>query len=103
MTWQDRLAGWVSRQVERSPALDHWLEKHIHAIGLHGPQVRHLLRTRFVPAVALLSAVVLVLLVAAVTRRVRRSRDPGRRQAAPAARPPRPPSLAQGPPPGSQP
>lgn len=85
MTWQDRLAGWVSRQVERSPALDHWLEKHIHAIGLHGPEVRHLLRTRFATAGALLSAVVLVLLVAAVARRVRRSRDRRRRQGAPAA------------------
>ncbi len=85
MTWQDRLAGWVSHQVERSPALDHWLERHIHAVGLHGPEVRHLLKTRFVPAVALLSAVVLVVLVAAVARRVRRSRDRRRRQQAPAA------------------
>ncbi len=85
MTWQDRLAGWVNHQIERSPALERWLERHIHAIGLHGPQARHLLKTRFVPAVALLSVVVLMLLVAAVARRVRRSRERRRRKGAAAA------------------
>lgn len=75
MTWQDRLASWVSQQIGRWPALDHWLEKHVHAVGLHGPEVRHLLKTRFIPAAALVSALVLVLVVTAVARRASRSRE----------------------------
>jgi len=69
MAWQDRLANWADAQLGRLPGLDQWSERHFHAIGLHGPEVRHLLKARFAPAAAMLSAAFVVLLLAALIRR----------------------------------
>jgi len=69
MAWQDRLANWVDAQLQRLPGLDQWSERHFHAIGLHGPEVRHLLKTRFLPAAVMLGVAFLVLLAAALIRR----------------------------------
>jgi len=69
MAWQDRLSNWVDSQIERLPALDGWFEKHFHAVGLHGPEVRHLVKTRFVPFAVLVSVVLLVMLVTWLVRR----------------------------------
>jgi hypothetical protein len=80
MAWQDRLANWVDGLLQRLPGLDRWFEKHFHALGLHGPEVRHLLKTRFLPAAMLLSAVLAVLVVMALARRAR-----GGRRSPPAA------------------
>jgi hypothetical protein len=80
MAWQDRLANWVDGLLERMPAVDQWLELNFHAIGLHGPEVRHLMKTRFLPAAMAFSAVIAVLLVVALVRRAR-----GGRRSPPAA------------------
>jgi hypothetical protein len=69
MAWQDRLANWADGLLQRLPGLDHWSEKHFHAIGLHGPEVRHLLKTRFFPAAVLVSAALALLVVSALLRR----------------------------------
>jgi hypothetical protein len=69
MAWQDRMATWLDAQLQRVPGLDQWSERHFHAIGLHGPEVRHLLKTRFVPAALMLSAAFIVLVAAALVRR----------------------------------
>ena len=69
MAWQDRLAAWGDGLLQRLPGLDHWFEKHFHAIGLHGPEVRHLLKARFFPAAVMLSAAFVVLVVMALIRR----------------------------------
>jgi len=74
MAWQDRLSNWVDSQIERLPVLDQWFEKHFHAIGLHGPEVRHLLKTRFVPVAMLVTAAFVVLAVAVLVRRARAPR-----------------------------
>jgi hypothetical protein len=70
MAWQDRLASWVDGQLHRAPGLDRWLETHLHAMGLHGPEARHLLKTRFFPAATVLAAGLLVLVVSALVRRL---------------------------------
>lgn len=75
MAWQDRLASWVDAQLQRLPGLDRWIEKHFHAIGLHGPEVRHLLKTRFLPAAVMVTTLLLLLIVLAVVRR-RSARPP---------------------------
>ena len=77
MAWQDRMANWADALLQRLPGLDHWSERHFHAIGLHGPEVRHLLKTRFLPAAVMLSAVFIVLVAAALIRR-RAARGGGR-------------------------
>jgi hypothetical protein len=69
MAWQDRLANWVDAQLQRLPGLDQWSERHFHAIGMHGPEVRHLLKTRFFPAAAMLGVAFLVLLAVTLIRR----------------------------------
>ncbi|HYW23316.1 MAG TPA: hypothetical protein VE953_04080 [Terriglobales bacterium] len=69
MPWQDRLANWLDAQLQRLPGVDRWSERHFHAIGLHGPEVRHLLKTRFFPAATVVGAVLVVLIVAALIRR----------------------------------
>lgn len=74
MGWQDGLARWVDHQIQQHPALDRWLEQHFHAIGLHGPAVRHLLKTRVMPAAVLVLATMLLLIATLVVRRLRRSR-----------------------------
>lgn len=73
MAWQDRLANWADGVLVRVPALDQWFEKHFHAMGLHGPEVRHLLKARFFPAAALVAAAFAVLLVTALVRRSARA------------------------------
>ena len=67
----------AAAQLQRLPGLDQWSERHFHAIGLHGPEVRHLLKTRFFPVAVMLGAAFLVLLAAALIRR-RGARDRGR-------------------------
>ena len=84
MAWQDRLANWVDAQIQRLPGLDQWSERHFHAIGLHGPEVRHLLKTRFFPAAVMLTAAFVVLAAAALVRR-RSARGGGGRPSPPAA------------------
>ena len=74
MAWQDRLSNWVDSQVERLPVLDRWFENHFHAIGMHGPEVRHLLKTRFAPAAMMVTAAFVVLAVAVLVRRARAPR-----------------------------
>ena len=76
MAWQDRLSSWIDGQIERVPALDGWFERHFHAIGLHGPEVRHLAKTRFVPLAAIATGLLLVLLVTWLVRRSGRSSGP---------------------------
>jgi len=70
MAWQDRLASWVDGQLHRAPGFDHWLEAHLHTMGLHGPEARHLLKTRIFPAAVTLAALFLVLVVTALVRRL---------------------------------
>jgi hypothetical protein len=82
MGWADRFSSWLDHQVERVPALDHWMESHFHALGFHGPYIRHLAKTRIGPAVLLIGTALLVLLVVAL---VRRSRGRRRRRDAAAA------------------
>ncbi|HXM58376.1 MAG TPA: hypothetical protein VOB72_23450 [Candidatus Dormibacteraeota bacterium] len=82
MGWSDRFSSWLDHQVERVPALDHWMESHFHAFGFHGPYIRHLAKTRLAPAILLGGTILLVLLVVAL---VRRSRARRRRQEAAAA------------------
>lgn len=74
MGWQDGLARRVNHQIEQHPGLDRWLELRFHAFGLHGPAVRHLLKTRVMPAVILVLATMLVLIAALMIRRLRHSR-----------------------------
>jgi hypothetical protein len=74
MAWQDRLANWVDGLLQRMPAVDQWLERNFHAMGFHGPEVRHELKTRFLPAAMAFTAVIAVLIVAALVRRVRGGR-----------------------------
>jgi hypothetical protein len=74
MDWQDRIAAWLDRQVAGHPALDRWLEAHLHAIGLHGPAVRHLLKTRVVPAATVVMAALLLMIALGMLRRARRRR-----------------------------
>ena len=82
MAWQDRLAAWVDGQVQRSPALDHWLEARFHAMGLHGPALRHLLKTRFIPAATTFVVAFLLLVIGGmILRRAVRSRGRRRRPA----------------------
>jgi hypothetical protein len=84
MAWQDRLANWVDGLLQRFPGLDQWFERHFHAIGLHGPEVRHLLKTRFFPAAVMLGGAFIVVMTAALVRR-RSARARGGRQSPPAA------------------
>jgi hypothetical protein len=79
MAWGDMAARWVEGFLEAHPGLDVWLERHAHAYGLHGPYLRHVLKSRLAPAV-LVVAVLAVLLVVAVWR----SRRAGARQRPPA-------------------
>jgi hypothetical protein len=74
MGWQDGLARWADHQIEQHRAFERWLELHFHAIGLHGPAVRHLLKTRVMPAAILVLATMLLLIAALMVRRLRRSR-----------------------------
>jgi hypothetical protein len=74
MAWQDRLSTWVDSQIARVPVLDRWFENHFHAIGMHGPEVRHLLKTRFVPVAMMVTAAFVVLAVVGLVRRARASR-----------------------------
>jgi len=74
VAWQDRLATWLDNQVARYPALDHWLEDHLHAMGLHGPQVRHLLKVRVLPGTIVFLTALLLLIAVLVISRVRRRR-----------------------------
>jgi hypothetical protein len=78
-SWEDSLATWLDRFIESHPAWDRWLEAHLHAYGLHGPALRHLLKTRLVPAAAVLLAatIFLIVLFCVGYRRGRRS-APGR-------------------------
>jgi hypothetical protein len=75
MAWQDRLASWVDALLQRLPGLDLWFERHFHALGLHGPEVRHLVKTRFFPAALVAGGVLVVLLAPALIRR-RTARQP---------------------------
>jgi hypothetical protein len=86
MSWEDRLATWVDHQVVQHPALDRWLELHLHAVGIHGPAARHLLKTRVLPAVIAIGAATLLLLAVLLVGRARRSRS-RRRLGAALARP----------------
>ena len=74
MAWQDRISSWMDRQIERFPVVDRWLERHFHAIGWHGPYVRHLVRTRLAPALALGTAILLTVVVVLLVRRSRARR-----------------------------
>jgi hypothetical protein len=76
MAWLDRLANWVDALLQHVPGLDRWFERHFHAIGLHGPEVRHLLKTRFFPAAVAGGAVFAVVLLPGLVRR-RSARPPG--------------------------
>jgi hypothetical protein len=74
MGWQDRFTSWVDHQIERFPALDAWLERHFHAMGIHGPYARHLAKTRLAPAIAIGLAMLLALVVVLLVRRSRARR-----------------------------
>jgi hypothetical protein len=74
MSWSHRFANWLDEQIARFPALDHWMESHFHALGFHGPYVRHLAATRLAPAVLLGGTIVLALLIVAFVRRSRARR-----------------------------
>ena len=74
MGWQDRFATWLDHQIERLPALDLWLERHLHAMGIHGPYARHLARTRLAPTIAVGLTVLLALVAALLITRWRARR-----------------------------
>jgi hypothetical protein len=59
----DTLARWVEGTLQAHPGLDHWLERHAHAYGLHGPYLRHVLKSRLAPVVVVVAVVALVLVV----------------------------------------
>jgi hypothetical protein len=82
---EDRIANSVDGYIAAHPQWDRWLEVHLHAYGLHGPQARYLLKTRVFPLAALLTFAVLFLLVLLIVRRVRRSHR--RRRRSPLSRP----------------
>jgi hypothetical protein len=63
----------VDHQIARHPALDRWLELHLHTMGLHGPAARHLLKTRVVPAVVVVVVVLMTLLLLLATVNIRRA------------------------------
>jgi hypothetical protein len=69
---EDQLARWLDAWLDRHPAWDGWLEAHLHAYGIHGPQARHLLKARVVPAALLLLGAILALVVLLAVRRARR-------------------------------
>ncbi len=80
MGWLDALGRWAYHQVwVRSPELYRWLEDHFHAVGLHGPTVRHLARTRLMPATLLVLAIVVAMLATVAVQRVQRRRSRARR------------------------
>ena len=85
MAWQDRIAAWLDQQIALHPALDRWLELRFHAMGLHGPAVRHLLKTRAVPAAIVLLGTVLLMIALGVLRRRRRKRGLAGRTMRPAS------------------
>jgi hypothetical protein len=79
----DWVAALILDFVESHPWLDVFLESHFHALGLHGPLVRHSLRVRVVPAALLVTATLVLLIAMVVVRRTRRAI--ARRRAAAAA------------------
>jgi hypothetical protein len=95
MAWYDRLAHWVDRLIERTFGLHDVFERHFHALGLHGPYMRHLAKTRVVPALLIGTALLLALIAFALVRRSRARRrpvDPGAPAAPLSAAGARPPS-----------
>ena len=79
MGWQDRLFNWIDGQVSKHPEVDNWLESHLHAYGMHGPQARHLLKTQILPDAMVVVTVLILLITALVVWRVRRRRARRRR------------------------
>ncbi len=78
-SWEDRLAKQLEGFIEAHPAWDRWLETHLHAYGLHGPALRHLLRTRLLPtATVLLAATILLAALFWLGHRRGRRSAPGR-------------------------
>jgi len=86
MGWEDALFRWVDGMIAAHPALDHWLELHAHEWGLHGPYLRHLLRSRLLSVVLVLVGLPLSFVVGVQIHRVQellgRSRRGGGRGAA---------------------
>lgn len=83
MAWYDRLTRWADHLIERTFGLHDVFERQFHALGLHGPYMRHLAKTRVVPALVVGTALLLALIAFALVRRSRARRL--RATAAPAA------------------
>lgn len=69
----DLVSAWILAFDRAHPDLHAWLEGHFHAYGLHGPLVRHSLKTRVVPAMLVVTATLTVILAIAVFRATRRA------------------------------
>ena len=80
MAWEDTAARWVEGFLDAHPGVDTWLERHAHAYGLHGPYLRHVLKSRLAPAVLVVAVLAVVLVVG-----VWRSRRAGARRRPPAS------------------
>ena len=81
MHWEDRLFAWVTSFLKTHPAIDHAIEMRAHALGMHGPSLRHALRTHFDAILILTVAIGVSLILLAHAIRTRRVRGGGRKAA----------------------